>query len=143
MVACDLAGWSADQLHTPPITKKTNPPCHQKKKICSELRDPIAGELRPRSRGEAISKYDPKNGNTGNSGMIVPITPISAGGLTSLFFREGGMRTATLIYIAAGMFIGLAIFNEPPSRLPGACGSTRGPGFAGSGQQDTHDCYPR
>ena len=55
MVACDLAGWSADQLHTPPITKKKNPPTPQKKKICSELRDPIAGEFAPALKGEAIS----------------------------------------------------------------------------------------
>jgi hypothetical protein len=56
----------------PPITKKKNPPCHQKKKICSELRDPHAGEFAPAQQGEAITKYDPKNGNVKRTGVDTP-----------------------------------------------------------------------
>jgi len=82
----------------PPITKKKIPPAPSEKNLCPELRDPHAGEFAFAPEGEAISSCDPKNGNRGNSGSIVPITPMSAGRLTPLCL---GKRTGVCRFWSA------------------------------------------
>ena len=71
-----FARLSADRLPIPPTTrKKQTPPAAKKKKTPDQNRAPLAGVIALAQRGEAITKYDPKNGKRGKSGSIVTDHP--------------------------------------------------------------------
>ena len=60
-----FARLSADRLPIPPpTTRKNKPPATKKKKTPDQNRTPLAGVIALAQRGEAITRYDPKNGNT-------------------------------------------------------------------------------